>query len=123
MKTKDTTDHWLSLCFKVSVSSDSFFSNYIQILSLWQKRRRKLLTKQTEEADVWVWALFLKRWDKVKHFKNIFNLFSLLLVCLSHHFFWVMSSSFPWECLCLHSSIQPTPGKEQDDFKKTFITS
>ncbi|KAG7217005.1 hypothetical protein INR49_001659 [Caranx melampygus] len=42
-----------SVMKKVSVSSDSFFSNYIQILSLWQKRRRKLLTQQTEEADAY----------------------------------------------------------------------
>lgn len=52
-----------------------------------------------------------------KCFNNVLkNLFSFLLVCLSHRFFWVMSSSFPWECLSLLSSIQHIPGKEQDGF-------
>ncbi|XP_023282215.1 kell blood group glycoprotein-like isoform X1 [Seriola lalandi dorsalis] len=43
----------LDLLFsKVSVNTHSFFSNYVQLLSLWQKRRRKLLTEQTERVDV-----------------------------------------------------------------------
>ncbi|XP_040900112.1 kell blood group glycoprotein [Toxotes jaculatrix] len=43
----------LDLLFsEVSVSTHSFFSNYVQLLSLWQKRRRKLLTEQTETADI-----------------------------------------------------------------------
>ncbi|XP_068998610.1 kell blood group glycoprotein isoform X1 [Embiotoca jacksoni] len=37
---------------KVTVSTHSFFSNYVQLLSLWQKRRSKLLTKQTENTDI-----------------------------------------------------------------------
>ncbi|XP_030250722.1 kell blood group glycoprotein [Sparus aurata] len=37
---------------KVTVSPQSFFSNYVQLLSLWQKRRRKLLTEQTEATDI-----------------------------------------------------------------------
>ncbi|XP_067367735.1 kell blood group glycoprotein isoform X2 [Channa argus] len=36
---------------KVSVST-SFFSNYVQLLSLWQKRRSKLLSEQTEATDI-----------------------------------------------------------------------
>ncbi|XP_029359823.1 kell blood group glycoprotein isoform X2 [Echeneis naucrates] len=43
----------LDLLFsKVSLSSHSFFSNYVQLLSLWQKRRRKVLTEQNEAADI-----------------------------------------------------------------------
>ncbi|XP_059194314.1 kell blood group glycoprotein [Centropristis striata] len=43
----------LDLLFsKVAVSTHSFFSNYIQLLSLWQKRRSQLLTEQAEAADV-----------------------------------------------------------------------
>lgn len=38
--------------FQVTVSTRSFFSNYVQLLSLWQKRRTRLLTEQTEAADV-----------------------------------------------------------------------
>lgn len=34
------------------VNTQSFFSNYIQLLSSRQKRRVKLLTGQTEAADV-----------------------------------------------------------------------
>ncbi|XP_041843817.1 kell blood group glycoprotein [Melanotaenia boesemani] len=37
---------------KVTVSTQSFFSNYIQLLSLWQKRRSKLLKAQKEAADI-----------------------------------------------------------------------
>ncbi|GAA6220526.1 kell blood group glycoprotein-like [Lates japonicus] len=43
----------LDLLFsKVSLSTHSFFSNYVQLLSLWQKRRRKILTEQTEATDI-----------------------------------------------------------------------
>ncbi|KAM7421039.1 hypothetical protein PAMA_015294 [Pampus argenteus] len=43
----------LNLIFsKVSVSTHSFFSNYIQLLSLWQKRRSKLLTEHNEADDI-----------------------------------------------------------------------
>ncbi|XP_032374530.1 kell blood group glycoprotein isoform X1 [Etheostoma spectabile] len=45
----------LDLLFsKVTIGSGthSFFSNYVQILTLWQKRLRQLLTEQTEEADI-----------------------------------------------------------------------
>ncbi|KAF7670095.1 hypothetical protein LDENG_00050270, partial [Lucifuga dentata] len=42
-------DHHFS---KVSLSEHSFFSNYIQLLSLWQKRRNKLFTQQTEGDDI-----------------------------------------------------------------------
>ncbi|XP_073340658.1 kell blood group glycoprotein [Pagrus major] len=37
---------------EVTGGPQSFFSNYVQLLSLWQKRRRKLLTEQTEAADI-----------------------------------------------------------------------
>ncbi|KAM4581085.1 kell blood group glycoprotein isoform 1-T1 [Odontesthes bonariensis] len=40
------------LLSEVTVSTHSYFSNYIQLLSLWQKRRSKLLTTQSEAADV-----------------------------------------------------------------------
>ncbi|XP_062255905.1 kell blood group glycoprotein isoform X1 [Platichthys flesus] len=36
----------------VSVSTHSFFSNYVQLLSLWQKRRRRLLSDPSEPPDV-----------------------------------------------------------------------
>nr|XP_019948515.1 PREDICTED: kell blood group glycoprotein-like [Paralichthys olivaceus] len=46
-------DAELDLVFStVSVSTHSFFSNYIQLLSLWQKRRRKLLSEPSEPPDV-----------------------------------------------------------------------
>ncbi|KAF0045513.1 hypothetical protein F2P81_002042 [Scophthalmus maximus] len=41
-----------SVMTKVSVGTHGFFSNYVQLLSLWQKRRRKLLTEQIESADI-----------------------------------------------------------------------
>ncbi|XP_017270853.1 kell blood group glycoprotein [Kryptolebias marmoratus] len=46
---KDELDRVFS---QVTVSTDSFFSNYLQLLSLWQKRRNKLLTVPIEAADV-----------------------------------------------------------------------
>ncbi|XP_071326874.1 kell blood group glycoprotein isoform X2 [Trachinotus anak] len=50
---KISSEAELDLLFsKVSVSTHSFFSNYVQLLSLWQKRRRRLLTEQTEAVDV-----------------------------------------------------------------------
>ncbi|XP_054477567.1 kell blood group glycoprotein isoform X2 [Anoplopoma fimbria] len=43
----------LDLLFsKVTVNTNSFFSNYVQLLSLWQKRRSRLLTEQAEAADI-----------------------------------------------------------------------
>ncbi|XP_034730041.1 kell blood group glycoprotein isoform X2 [Etheostoma cragini] len=44
----------LDLLFsKVTISAThSFFSNYVQLLTLWQKRLRQLLTEQTKEADI-----------------------------------------------------------------------
>ncbi|XP_034409650.1 kell blood group glycoprotein isoform X2 [Cyclopterus lumpus] len=43
----------LDLLFsKVTVGTNSFFSNYVQLLSLWQKRRIKLLTEKAEAADI-----------------------------------------------------------------------
>ncbi|XP_007550166.1 kell blood group glycoprotein isoform X1 [Poecilia formosa] len=43
----------LDLLFsEVTVSSSGFFTNYLQLLSLWQKRRSKLLATQTEDADI-----------------------------------------------------------------------
>lgn len=43
----------LDLLFsEVTVSSHGFFSNYLQLLSLWQKRRSKLLAEQTEAIDI-----------------------------------------------------------------------
>ncbi|XP_041650291.1 kell blood group glycoprotein [Cheilinus undulatus] len=43
----------LDLLFsKVTVTTNSFFSNYIQLLSLWQKRRTQLLSQRTEEPDI-----------------------------------------------------------------------
>ncbi|XP_058503220.1 kell blood group glycoprotein isoform X1 [Solea solea] len=42
----------LDLLFSTaSVSSHSFFSNYVQLLSLWQKRRRKVLSEQTTPVN------------------------------------------------------------------------
>ncbi|XP_034553123.1 kell blood group glycoprotein [Notolabrus celidotus] len=37
---------------KVMVNTDSFFSNYVQLLSLWQKRRTKLLAQQSDAPDI-----------------------------------------------------------------------
>ncbi|XP_061573053.1 kell blood group glycoprotein [Cololabis saira] len=37
---------------EITVSTHGFFSNYVQLLSLWQKRRTTLLTAQTEPTDV-----------------------------------------------------------------------
>nr|XP_015805672.2 kell blood group glycoprotein isoform X1 [Nothobranchius furzeri] len=37
---------------KVTIRTNSFFSNYLQLLSLWQNRRSKLLTAPIEAADV-----------------------------------------------------------------------
>ncbi|KAF6735121.1 Endothelin-converting enzyme 2 [Oryzias melastigma] len=43
----------LDLLFsQVNISSKNFFSNYIQLLSLWQKRRSKLLISPSEPVDV-----------------------------------------------------------------------
>ncbi|XP_031708557.1 kell blood group glycoprotein isoform X2 [Anarrhichthys ocellatus] len=43
----------LDLLFsKVTVGTTSFFSNYVQSLSLWQKRRSQLLTEKAEAADI-----------------------------------------------------------------------
>ncbi|KAM6994818.1 kell blood group glycoprotein isoform 2-T2 [Tautogolabrus adspersus] len=43
----------LDLLFsKVMVKTNSFFSNYVQLLSLWQNRRTQLLTQQTEAPDI-----------------------------------------------------------------------
>ncbi|CAJ1062489.1 kell blood group glycoprotein [Xyrichtys novacula] len=43
----------LDLLFsEVTVTTGSFFSNYIQLLSLWQKRRTKFLTQQAEAPDI-----------------------------------------------------------------------
>ncbi|XP_061804195.1 kell blood group glycoprotein [Nerophis lumbriciformis] len=43
----------LDLLFsQVSVSMQSFFSNYLQLLSLWQKRRSTLLNEQNDDADM-----------------------------------------------------------------------
>ncbi|XP_035528482.1 kell blood group glycoprotein [Morone saxatilis] len=50
---KISNDAELDLLFsKVTVSTNSFFSNYVQLLSLWQKRRSQLLTERTEAADI-----------------------------------------------------------------------
>ncbi|KAM9852245.1 kell blood group glycoprotein [Aulostomus maculatus] len=50
----------LDLLFsKVTVSSHDFFSNYIQLLSLWQKRRNKLLTEEYDGADIFSVTPFL----------------------------------------------------------------
>ncbi|KAM9723634.1 kell blood group glycoprotein [Menidia menidia] len=40
------------LLSEVTVGTQSYFSNYIQLLSLWQRRRSKLLTTQAEAADI-----------------------------------------------------------------------
>uniref|UniRef100_UPI0037E87607 kell blood group glycoprotein isoform X2 n=1 Tax=Semicossyphus pulcher TaxID=241346 RepID=UPI0037E87607 len=37
---------------KVTFSTQSFFSNYVQLLSLWQNRQTKLLTQQKEAPDI-----------------------------------------------------------------------
>ncbi|KAK9513969.1 hypothetical protein VZT92_027462 [Zoarces viviparus] len=52
--TKETSSEAeLDLLFsKVTVGTNSFFSNYVQSLSLWQKRRSQLLTEKAEEADI-----------------------------------------------------------------------
>ncbi|XP_028280206.1 kell blood group glycoprotein [Parambassis ranga] len=51
--TEISSEAELDLLFsKVTVSANSYFSNYIQLLSLWQKRRSKLLIEQTEDADI-----------------------------------------------------------------------
>ncbi|TMS10518.1 Endothelin-converting enzyme 2 [Larimichthys crocea] len=43
----------LDLLFsEMTVNTQSFFSNYVQLLSLWQKRLSKLLTEQTVAADI-----------------------------------------------------------------------
>ncbi|XP_041797859.1 kell blood group glycoprotein isoform X2 [Chelmon rostratus] len=43
----------LDLLFsKVTVSTRGFFSNYVQLLSVWQKRRSQLLTEQTDATDI-----------------------------------------------------------------------
>uniref|UniRef100_A0A3P9HST9 Kell metallo-endopeptidase (Kell blood group) n=1 Tax=Oryzias latipes TaxID=8090 RepID=A0A3P9HST9_ORYLA len=43
----------LDLLFsQVNISSHNFFSNYIQLLTLWQKRRSKLLISPSEPIDV-----------------------------------------------------------------------
>ncbi|XP_054637647.1 kell blood group glycoprotein isoform X2 [Dunckerocampus dactyliophorus] len=43
----------LDLLFsQVSVRVQSFFSNYLQLLSLWQKRRSKLLNEQNDGTDI-----------------------------------------------------------------------
>ncbi|CAN9513712.1 unnamed protein product [Ophioblennius macclurei] len=43
----------LDLIFsEVTVSTHSFFSNYVQLLSLWQKRRSKLLSEPSEPVDI-----------------------------------------------------------------------
>ncbi|XP_068425831.1 kell blood group glycoprotein [Clinocottus analis] len=43
----------LDLLFsKVTVGTNSFFSNYVQLLSLWQKRHVKLLTEKAEAVDI-----------------------------------------------------------------------
>ncbi|XP_068179399.1 kell blood group glycoprotein [Antennarius striatus] len=53
-----TTNHISSaaeldpLFSKVSVGTNNFFSSYVQLLSLWQRRRTKLLTEQTNPADI-----------------------------------------------------------------------
>ncbi|XP_076593183.1 kell blood group glycoprotein isoform X2 [Chaetodon auriga] len=50
----------LDLLFsKVTVSSDSFFSSYVQLLSLWPKRRSQLLSEQAEATDILSVAPFL----------------------------------------------------------------
>ncbi|KAL7394308.1 hypothetical protein ABVT39_023942 [Epinephelus coioides] len=50
----------LDLLFsKVTLSTQSFFYNYLQLLSLWQKRLSKLLTEQTEAADILAATPFL----------------------------------------------------------------
>ncbi|XP_008296404.1 kell blood group glycoprotein isoform X2 [Stegastes partitus] len=46
---EDELDRLIS---EVTVDSNSFFSNYIQLLSLWQKRRSNLLTESEEAADI-----------------------------------------------------------------------
>ncbi|XP_047454430.1 kell blood group glycoprotein [Mugil cephalus] len=52
-RSKISSEAELDLPFsKVTVSAQSFFSNYVHLLSLWQKRRNKLLTAQTEAADI-----------------------------------------------------------------------
>ncbi|XP_053182488.1 kell blood group glycoprotein [Scomber japonicus] len=52
--TKKITDKAeLELLFsKVSVSAHTFFSNYVQLLSMRQKRRNKLLTEEDEAVDI-----------------------------------------------------------------------
>ncbi|KAK1894781.1 Kell blood group glycoprotein [Dissostichus eleginoides] len=37
---------------EVTVDTRGFFSNYVQLLSMWQKRRSQLLTEQAEAADI-----------------------------------------------------------------------
>nr|XP_057908722.1 kell blood group glycoprotein isoform X2 [Doryrhamphus excisus] len=52
--TKEISDEAeLDLLFsQVSVRMQSFFSNYLQLLSLWQKRRSKLLNVQNDATDI-----------------------------------------------------------------------
>uniref|UniRef100_A0A3Q1GWQ1 Kell metallo-endopeptidase (Kell blood group) n=1 Tax=Acanthochromis polyacanthus TaxID=80966 RepID=A0A3Q1GWQ1_9TELE len=50
---EESSEAELDLLFsEVTVGSDSFFSNYVQLLSLWQKRRNKLLVENREAADI-----------------------------------------------------------------------
>lgn len=111
--------HWLyNLCdFRwqsARIASSPTTSSYCpcgkrDALNSWLIRRRRLMCKCR--------PLFLKlRWC----FQQVFNLSSFLSVCLSHRYSWVMSSSFPWECLSLLSSILHIQGKEYTDFKSTI---
>ncbi|KAM8869344.1 kell blood group glycoprotein isoform 3-T3 [Spinachia spinachia] len=51
----------LNLLFsKVTVDRNNFFSNYVQLLSFWRKRRSQLLTGQAEAADTLSVTPFLR---------------------------------------------------------------
>ncbi|XP_076010731.1 kell blood group glycoprotein [Genypterus blacodes] len=59
--TKISGEAELDLLFsEVALSNHSFFSNYIQLLSLWQKRRSKLLDPQTDGVDILSVTPFLR---------------------------------------------------------------
>ncbi|RVE62738.1 hypothetical protein OJAV_G00161080 [Oryzias javanicus] len=50
---RTSRENELDLLFsQVNINSHNFFSNYIQLLSLWQKRRSKLLISPSEPVDV-----------------------------------------------------------------------
>lgn len=92
-------------------STQTFFSNYLRLLSFWQKRRNKLVFDQAEVMNPWVPVRPLRAsFHNNQPLQRVTSFFMLFSAFQSHLSSWVMSSSFHRGCLSLLSSTPPILG-------------